>query len=150
MSIVLPKHLLSNFEEHIRSAPWILENIPEERLREEGVKRAIAAARRLTLVSPDEVQQRVVEEAEKLRELMPQITQLVDLVSRAMTLSMLLILLAALKELRDGEHGGDVAESISLDIMHEVEWAQKNEVSLDELRSALDERIEEIMRVFGG
>lgn len=146
----MPKHLLSNFEEHIRSAQWILENIPEERLREESVKRAIAAARRLTLVSPDEVQQRVVEEAEKLRELMPQITQLVDLVSRVMTLSMLLILLAALKELRDGEHGGDVAESISLDMMQEVEWAQKNEVSLDQLRSALDEKIEEITRVFGG
>ena len=147
--VALPEYYISNFETHVKGTYWLTERIPEGRFREEGVKRAIAAAKKLMLITPDEVQKKVVEEAGKLREQLPKAEQPAELVSHAMTVSLLLMLLAALEELRDGEHGGDVAEALSFGIREEVEFYRHGRSDIEEFRKGLDEQMDRIIRVYG-
>ncbi len=125
------------------------QNIPEERVREESVKRAIAAAKKLLLVTPDEVRWKVVEDAEKLREQLPKIEQPEELISHVKTISLLLMLLAALMELKNGVHGGDIAEAISFAIREEVESYQQGRGDIEELKKGIDEQMDRILRVYG-
>jgi len=148
-AVVLPEYYISNFEDHVKGTLWLAQNIPEERVREEGVKRAIAAAKKLMLVTPDEVQQKVVEDAEKLREQLPNIEQPAELISHAMTISLLLMLLAALKELKNGVHGGDIAEAISFAIREEVEFYRHGRSDIEEFKKGIDEQMDRIIRVYG-
>jgi len=140
------------FVDWVKSTDWMIGNIPEDRVQEESLRRAIAATKKLLLINPYDVMYRINEETVKLQKLLRRIDDeesVEDIISQALTVSSLLMLFSALKELKDGAHGGDVAESIAFSIRGEIKLYRNGMSDFEDLKNGLSEKVGRIIHVFG-
>jgi len=140
------------FMDWVKATDWMVKNIPEDKIPEEGLKRAIAATMKLLLVNPDSVMYRINEETVKLQKLLRRVDgeeSVEDIISQALTVSSLLMLFSALKEIKDGAHGGDVVESIAFSIRGEIKLYRNGMSDFEDLKNGLSEQAGRIIHVFG-
>ena len=137
------------FVDWVKSTDWMIGNIPEDKVQEESLRRAIAATKKLLLVNPYDLMYKIAEEASKLQRLLLRGDTPVDeIISQALTVSSLLMLFAALKELKNGVHGGDVAEALSFAIKEEVDLYNMGKSDIRQLREGLYEQAGRILYIW--
>ncbi|MCS7145356.1 MAG: hypothetical protein RMJ28_07065 [Nitrososphaerota archaeon] len=102
---------LSAFDEAISQTSW-LESLHGEGKRSERIRRALAATEKLVEASPSEVKDVLIRDAEDLKRELESLT-IGELVNALTRITLLLVLLSALRELERGAHGGDVPEILA-------------------------------------
>lgn len=130
ISFQIDKFSLKEFEQAVKSADW-LEEIHPDNKRSERIRRAMNAVRITLRTSPTALEKKVSDAAKELSEMIETIDGR-TLRRRLDALESMLLLLAALKEMEKGRHGGDIEEGFALTLQNLV--TVLDESNIDEIR----------------